>query len=128
MTLGDLIDSIPADLRMAVEAGLDDSGMKSGCDPIRFALRSFRDRKSVPDAQLYEWNQEISNWITSQEFVQHAAAEVNAEIEEAYPVDVNDDVLPEWIVEWWAPVLRNPWSERLDEAVLAAQEWLKGNV
>lgn len=127
-TLNDLVDLIPADLRMAVEAGVDDPGMKSGCDSIRSVFRSLRERRNVSDSQIEEWREDILSWITTQEFFQNEAAEVNAEIEETYPVDVNDDLLPEWIVEWWAPVLRNPWSERLDEAVHAAREWLRGNV
>lgn len=126
MTLNDVIDLMPPDLRMAVEAGFEDPGFRCGCEEMRSAVKALRDRRKVSDDQLVEWEEQITAWIGIQEFVQMLAAEVSAEIEEAFPVDINEDVLPEWIVEWWAPVLRNPWSERLDEAVIAAKEWLEG--
>ena len=124
MNLEDLVDLMPPDLKMAVEASLDDPGFRCGSDSMRSAMKAIRDRRKVPTEKIEEWAEEITAWIASQEFVQLMAADVSAEIEEAYPVDVHDDVLPGWIVEWWAPVLRNPWSEQLDEAVIAAKAWL----
>lgn len=124
MTIDDLISSIPADLRMAIEASLDDPGMRCGCEEMRTAMRASRDRRRIPQEVIESWSEAFEAWIAGQEFIQMMAADVSAEIEENYPVDISSDVLPEWIVEWWAPVLRNPWSERLDEAVIAAREWL----
>lgn len=36
--------------------------------------------------------------------------------------DVGD--IPEWLLEWWVPILQMPWAERLGEAVEAGEAWV----
>ena len=126
MTLDDLLDLLPADLYVAVEATVYEPGVQCGCEEMRSAVRAFRDRRHVPPDTLSLWREDFDSWLTAQDFLQLMAADLIAEIDEAYPVDLEEGDLPGWLMEWWAPVLRNPWSERLDEACVAARAWIVG--
>ena len=124
MTLDDLLNMLPADLQVAVEATVYEPGVQCGCEEMRSAVRAIRDRRHVSPETLTLWHEGAEAWLMAQDFLQLMAADLIAEIDEAYPVDIEEGDLPGWLMEWWAPVLRNPWSERLDEACVAAQAWI----
>jgi hypothetical protein len=126
MNLDELIKTIPSDLKFAVMAGNEDPDLASGSPALRAALRASRDRRKVSSSQVAEWSEEIQSWIQVQQFLQGLAEQVEQQLMEYYPFDLGEDVLPAWMFEWWAPLLQNPWSDRLDEVVVAAQQWLDG--
>jgi hypothetical protein len=69
-----------------------------------------------PDTEFLEW------WIPEQMQWQQRAVAIT---ERLVDLLVEGD-MPEWVLEWWAPIIEFPWAERLGEAVEAAETWLNG--
>ena len=124
MNLKELLDKIPEDLKFAVLAGEHDPDLASGCPALVAAIEADRKRKTIWPEQVTDWDEEIQAWIQAQLFVQEMAEQVSVELEESFPVDLMGDSLPGWLTEWWAPVLLNPWADRLDAAVISARKWI----
>lgn len=66
----------------------------------------------------------VADWLIEQRGWQGAADALWDELTASGElVDPARRGFPGWYTNWWAPVLRMPWSRRLAEAVTAAADW-----
>jgi hypothetical protein len=66
-------------------------------------------------SEFIEW------WLPEQIEWQKRAIVVAQRLQD---VEIGESDLPEWLLEWWIPIIHIPWSERLGEAVEAGESWL----
>ena len=130
MKAQELIDSLPEELRVALQVMLFEESTQpgkflsnTGFQELRNVAENVYVGRSVSKETIAAAESRLPEWIANQEVAQERRVQLIEQLLEQHPVD-NPAKIPDWPFFWWGETLREPWSDRLAEAVIEAENYL----